>query len=353
MTSFFNLETEVRIGELTATGLGNLLVNEYASRKKVIFVDSNTNENCLPLLLNFVDGLENAEIIEIPAGEEFKTMDICFSVWESLTEYEFSRKDLFICLGGGMICDMGGFVAALYKRGMDCICIPPSLLAMVDASIGGKTGIDMGTFKNHLGVYSFPKKVFIDIQFLETLPLREMKNGFAEMLKHALIADKVHFKKLENYVFDDLPIPAEWIERSLRIKNEIVESDPTESGRRKLLNFGHTIGHAIESSLLKTENPMDHGLAVVHGILVEAKISELMEKISSEEFKQIEDCILNQYELVKFSATALDEWMQFLRQDKKRLDNQLRFTLLTSIGSAEWDIAVEEELLLLAVGILF
>lgn len=352
MTSFFNLKTEVKIGPISETGLGKLLTKEYRDRKKIIFVDSNTNECCLPLLMNFVDGLNNAEIIEIPAGEEFKTMDICLSVWESLTEYELGRNDLFICLGGGMICDMGGFIASIYKRGMDCIYIPTSLLAMVDASIGGKTGIDMGPYKNHLGVFSFPKKVFIDIAFQSTLQLKEIKNGWAEMLKHALIASEIHFAALEKYKFETELIPSEWIETSLQIKNEIVESDPQESGRRKLLNFGHTIGHAIEGSLLNSGNPMDHGLAVAHGMLVEAKISELINNISSEDFQRIENCIRSTFDLHPFDTSTLDVWIKLMRQDKKRLDNKLRFTLLKGIGNGEWDIVVDESIVIEAIGVL-
>jgi 3-dehydroquinate synthase len=345
MPSFFNLQTEVNISQLTESGLGLWLTNEYAGRKKVIFVDSNTMEYCLPVLINFIDGLSEAEIIEIPAGEENKTLDICFSVWESLTDYEFSRNDLFICLGGGMICDMGGFIASLYKRGMDCIYIPTSLLAIVDASIGGKTGVDMGPHKNHLGIFSFPRKVYIDLDFLSTLPQREVMNGWAEMLKHSLIADKSHFRDMENCIVEISTIPPEWIEKSLRIKNEIVESDPKESGRRKLLNFGHTAGHAIEGALLQTSEPMDHGLAVAHGMLVEAKISALMNYISPDEFEQVRRCISKNFELRKFDEADFSTFVQLMRQDKKRKDEKVRFTLLTGIGQAEWDVVVEESVL--------
>jgi 3-dehydroquinate synthase len=352
MEAFFNLQTEVLIGDLSGSGLGKLLTETYGNRKKIVLVDSYTVENCLPVLINFIDGLEAAEIIEIPAGEENKTLDICTSVWESLTDYEVSRNDLFICLGGGMVCDMGGFIAALYKRGMDCLYIPTSLLGMVDASIGGKTGVDMGPFKNQIGAFSLPKKVYVDPAFLETLPQNEIQNGLAEMLKHGLIADKNHFEQIEKYV-SGTAIPEEWIARSLHIKSEIVESDPTESGRRKLLNFGHTIGHAIEGSLLNTETPMDHGLAVAHGMLVEAKISECLQLISSEEFQRIENCLRKMYQFRSFGTTSLDEWMQLMRQDKKRFDDQLRFTLLTGIGQADWDVAVDQDLVCEACGELF
>ncbi len=352
MSSFFNLQSEVIIGNLTQTGLSNWLNNHYAECKKVIFVDSNTMEYCLPLLINFIDGLENAEIIEIPSGEENKTMEICFSVWESLTEYEFTRSDLFICLGGGMICDMGGFISSLYKRGMNCIYIPTSLLAMVDASIGGKTGIDMGPYKNHLGVFSFPKKVYIDIDFLNTLPQREIINGWAEMLKHALVADADHYTALENFDVKDSIIPLDWVEKSLMIKHEIVESDPKESGRRKLLNFGHTIGHAIEGVLLNSEHSMDHGLAVAHGILVEAKISRLLNRLTSEEFERIEKSITKTFELRKFDEDFISKLPLLMRQDKKRKDNKFRFTLLSGIGSGEIDVVVDESVVFDALQVL-
>lgn len=352
MSSFFNLQSEVIIGNLTSTTLGILLSNEYADRKKVILVDSNTIEHCLPVLINYIDGLSDAEIIEIPDGEENKTMDICLSVWESLTEYEFSRNDLFICLGGGMVCDMGGFIASLYKRGMDCIYVPTSLLAMVDASIGGKTGIDMGPFKNHLGVFSFPKKVFIDLDFLQTLPQREITNGWAEMLKHGLIADGKHFEELENCIVQNSTIPFEWVEKSLKIKHEIVESDPQESGRRKLLNFGHTIGHAIEGSLLNSSEPMDHGLAIAHGILVEAEISRLMNNLTNAEYDRIEKCITKTFDIRKFDSSMITTFLQLMRQDKKRKDDYLRFTLLTGVGAAEWDVIVDELIVVNAIKVL-
>lgn len=341
MTSFFNLKTEVRIGEITQTGLGKILTEDYKDCKKIVLVDSYTNDLCLPILLNYIDGLNKTEIIEIPSGEENKTLDICSSVWETLTEYEFSRNDVLICLGGGMVCDMGGFIAALYKRGMDCIYIPTTLLAMVDASIGGKTGIDLGPLKNQLGVFSFPRYVFIDTEFLSTLPKKEVKNGYAEMLKHGLIADAQHFSVLENFNLENSILLSNTIETSLKIKNEIVVSDPQELGRRKLLNFGHTIGHAIEGLFLNSETPMDHGLAVAHGILVETKIAALMNKISTEEVHRIETCIRRNFPLQQFEASIFDQLLPLLRQDKKRLDNELRCTLLSSIGKGEWDVAVE------------
>jgi 3-dehydroquinate synthase len=238
---------------------------------------------------------------------------------------------------------MGGFIASLYKRGMECIYIPTSLLAMVDASIGGKTGIDMGSYKNHLGVFSFPKKVFVDTDFLSSLPQREIANGWAEMLKHALIANKEHFFTLENCILENSILPSIWIETSLKIKHEIVESDPNESGRRKLLNFGHTIGHAIEGSFLHSGKPMDHGMAVAHGILVEAKISELMKNITSEDFHRISKCINRTFKIQKFESSICESWFQYMLQDKKRKDDKFRFTLLTGIGSAEWDVVIDKE----------
>lgn len=344
------LESKVKVGGIVDLGLSEILTKTYEKSKKVVLVDENTNELCLPHLLLHVDGLDEAEIIELPSGEENKTMEMSFSVWEALSEMELGRNDLFICLGGGVICDMGGFIAALYKRGMNCVYIPTSLLAMVDASVGGKTGVDLGSFKNQLGAFSFPSEVLIDSAFLETLPEHEKLNGFAEMIKHGLIADKTHFEELATVEIDQ--ISDELIQHSIKIKAKIVEQDPKEKGARKLLNFGHTVGHAIEGALLKTQNQMAHGLAVAHGMLVEANISVLLELLSQEEFERIDSVLKRRFVFQKFSKEQDNVFLELMHQDKKRVDGESSFTLLKSIGVGVFDVFVSDEIVSEALEIL-
>ena len=231
----------VWIGE---NSISKLDVSQYS--KIGILVDENTKEFCLPLLSE----IKKSVIIEIKSGEENKNIDSCNLIWEALTKNCFDRNSLLINLGGGVIGDMGGFCASTYKRGIEFIQIPTSLLAMVDASVGGKLGVDFNGLKNQVGLFSNPKSVIINPKFLETLPEDELRSGFAEVVKHALIVDKNLWNHLKNNPFQDL-YWEEIIESSVQIKNKIVMSDPKEKGERKKLNFGHTFGHAIESYYLE------------------------------------------------------------------------------------------------------
>ena len=237
-----------------------------------ILVDENTKRDCLSKLPQ----IENALIIEIKSGEEYKNISTCSFIWEQLTINNFDRNALLINLGGGVIGDMGGFCATTYKRGLEFIHIPTTLLAMVDASVGGKLGIDFKGFKNQIGLFNNPKAVLISSEFLETLAESELKSGFAEVVKHALISDNSLWLKLKNTPFTDL----DWediIDTSVQIKNKIVLADPFEKGERKKLNFGHTFGHAIESYYLEKRTPISHGEAVFMGMILETKISNLSE----------------------------------------------------------------------------
>ncbi len=344
------LESDIIVGSVAETGLSKLLTDDFGNCKKAILVDSNTNELCLPHLLMHIDGLSEAEIIELPAGEENKSMEMCFSVWEALSEMEFGRNDLLICLGGGVICDMGGFIASIYKRGMSCFYIPTSLLALTDASVGGKTGIDLGPFKNQLGVFASPSKVFSDISFLETLPNEEKVNGLAEMLKHGLIAKLIHFEEVERTPVDQ--ITAKLIQDSVRIKAEIVSKDPIEKGSRKLLNFGHTVGHAIEGALLNSPKQMSHGLAVAHGMLVEAEISVAMHLLPRMAFTKIEEVLRSKFEFQSFDDNDLERFMELMRQDKKRVESTSRYTLLKGIGEGVYDVQVSDDIVRKALKVL-
>jgi 3-dehydroquinate synthase len=251
----------IEIGNLVESSFQNLLNDKYVSSKKVIIVDENTHDFCLEYLLTNFEDLKEAEVMLLPVGEENKVMEVCFQVLEALSEYKIGRNDLIINLGGGVVSDMGGFIASIYKRGIDFINIPTSLLAMVDASIGGKTGIDLGRHKNQIGTFRDPKALFVDISFLDTLPQEEVLNGYAEMLKHALIFDTEYWKELTSITSMNDLLNASKIEKSILLKNKVVESDPLEKNNRKKLNFGHTIGHALEGFFLDSES-ISHGHAV-------------------------------------------------------------------------------------------
>ncbi len=291
-----------------------------------ILVDENTKRDCLSKLPQ----IENALIIEIKSGEEYKNISTCNLIWEQLTINNFDRNSLLINLGGGVIGDMGGFCAATYKRGLEFIHIPTTLLAMVDASVGGKLGIDFKGFKNQIGLFNNPKAVLISPEFLETLAENELKSGFSEVVKHALISDNSLWVKLKNTPFNEL----DWesiINTSVQIKNKIVLADPFEKGERKKLNFGHTFGHAIESYYLEKGTPISHGEAVFMGMILETEISDLSETNKNE----IKNYILSNFALPYTPKKS--SLHKFLINDKKNQDGKINFTLLNGIGNFSLD----------------
>ena len=307
----------VWIGE---NSISKLDVSQYS--KIGILVDENTKEFCLPLLSE----IKKSVIIEIKSGEENKNIDSCNLIWEALTKNCFDRNSLLINLGGGVIGDMGGFCASTYKRGIEFIQIPTSLLAMVDASVGGKLGIDFNGLKNQVGLFSNPKTVIINPKFLETLSENELKSGFAEVVKHVLITDKYSWNHLKNTPFQDLDWE-EIIESSVQIKNKIVMSDPKEKGERKKLNFGHTFGHAIESYYLQKGTPILHGEAIFVGIILESELSSL----SVSEKNDIKNYILSNFSLPYTPSKS--NLLNFLRNDKKNFEEKINFSLLEGIGN--------------------
>lgn len=333
---------KIEIGSLINSSFETVVKENYANSKVVILVDSNTSEHCLEYLITNFDFLRNAEVMLLPGGEENKVMEICFQVWQAMSDYQIGRQDLMINLGGGIVTDMGGFIASIYKRGIDFINIPTSLLAMVDASIGGKTGVDLGLLKNQLGVFSNPKALFVDPSFLATLPDREIVNGFAEMLKHALIKDKSLWKRFSE--LDDLDELKDetLIQRSILIKNEVVLADPLEEGARKILNFGHTAGHAIEGFFLD-QGQLDHGYCVAMGMIVESYISMKRGMISKEIFDEIEDVILDWFELVTIENSDIPGIIELMHNDKKNHSGKIQCCLLRGIGECVYDKPVSRD----------
>ena len=279
----------------------NRYLSENNYSKICILVDENTHFNCLKKIegdINF-----DYDIFKIDSGEEEKNLATCSKVWNFLTENLYDRKSLIINLGGGVICDMGGFVASTFKRGIDFINIPTTLLAQVDASVGGKLGVDFNNLKNLIGIFKEPSCVIIDTNFLKTLSEKELKSGFAEVIKHCLIRDKKMFDKISKFMWSENNWD-EIIKHSISIKSEVVNKDLKESGLRKILNFGHTIGHAIETTYLNKYNKMLHGEAISIGLICESYISYHHQKINSSDLKLITDYIFNIYKLPKLDSES-------------------------------------------------
>lgn len=321
----------------------NSCINNNRYSTIFILVDSNTNAFCAPKFLQMLSTEIPIEIIEIEAGESLKNITTCTEIWTILNELGADRKSLIINLGGGVITDLGGFIAATYKRGIDFINVPTTLLGMVDAAIGGKNGVDLGILKNQIGTITAPKMLLIDTQFLETLPQREMRSGLAEMLKHGLIYDQSYWSKFidfSNLNTDDLDA---LIHRSVEIKNEIVSQDPLENGLRKALNFGHTLGHAIESYFLETEKPLLHGEAIAIGMVLESYISKEESLISVEEYSQIKQVVQHFFDMIIFSQNDIEAIIKLLVHDKKTEYGKVQFVLLTSIGKCAINQVVENQ----------
>lgn len=322
------------------------LINDKKYSKIVLLVDENTAQHCLNYVLQWLAVDVPFEIIEIEQGEENKTIETCTAVWETLVEMNVDRKALLINVGGGMICDLGGFVASTYKRGIDFVNIPTSLLAMVDASVGTKTGVNLGGLKNMVGSFSQPQMVLIDTAFLETLPGNQMRSGLAEMFKHGLIADASYWNQLKNLselTTEDLLL---LIYHSVSIKNEIVLQDPFEENVRKLLNFGHTLGHVIEtySHSGKGIQPLLHGEAIAIGMILEAYISYKKNLLTKNSYLEIKETLNLMFESVVFTKNDIEICTHLLIHDKKNVNGVVQFTLLSDIGKGVINEVVDSEL---------
>lgn len=305
----------------------------------VVLVDENTKRHCYPLIKSI---LPKHQLIVIKSGEQEKNLITCEKIWSVMTQAELDRHSLVINLGGGVIGDMGGFCASTYKRGIDFIQLPTTLLAQVDASVGGKLGIDFHGFKNHIGVFQIPKSVLIDPAFLKTLSPRELRSGFAEIVKHCLIADankwnEIRHKDLDQQDFADL------IAHSVAIKQRVVAADPTEKGLRKILNFGHTLGHAVETYFLgKDKLHLLHGEAIAVGMIAEAYLSYKRKLIDAELLNQIEEFFFAVYGKITLLPNDFEAIVKLTLQDKKNKGGEVRFSLLNGYGSCAYDIVVSK-----------
>ena len=320
--------------------------NKYS--KVFILVDSNTNKYCLDLFLEkHLSGID-FKIVKINEGEKNKNTKNLYSAWTKISKLGGDRNSLLINLGGGLVSDLGGFVASTYNRGIDFINVPTTLLSMVDASIGGKVGINIGMLKNQVGVFNYPKLILIDTSFLETLPKREINSGFAEMLKHGLIFEKNYYKTLSELKNIDSKLSTELIYNSIKIKNEVVNRDPKEKNFRKILNFGHTLGHAIESHFLgkKKTKTLLHGEAISIGMVLESYISYKILKLPYEQCKNIKRTINNNFKKVKINKEDLKSIVRLIKFDKKNRGEKVLFVLLYEIGKIKIDIEVPKKIVI-------
>ncbi len=330
---------DVEIGTKIFRSISSLITkNKYSSY--FIICDENTFQFCLPKLISSCPKLREAHIIELESGEASKSIEFSAHIWQTLVENKADKDSLIINLGGGVVSDLGGFCASTYKRGIDFINIPTTLLAMADASVGGKTGIDFCGLKNSIGTFTQPKGVFIDPDFLETLPLRHFQNGLAEIYKMALICDKKFWNELKT---TDLKIATkEIIAKGVALKNKIVLKDPFDNGIRKTLNFGHTIGHAIESMLLGTGNELLHGEAIVIGMLIESHLSYQKKLLSKKELDEILTVFKEVFQPKKINDLNLNSIFELMKNDKKSTNNKFQFALIDKIGSCKFDVVVSD-----------
>ncbi len=317
--------------------------DENSVTKLFILVDENTNEFCLPLLENNLN--KQLHIIQIASGEVHKNLESCQFLWNELTQRGADRSSVLINLGGGVITDMGGFAAATYKRGIRFINIPTTLLAMVDAAIGGKTGIDFEQLKNQIGLFAHPEMTLIYPEFLKTVAPRETRSGLAEVIKYGLIDSKTIWEYIQKLDASSFEIDPQILTKSIAIKEKIVALDPTEKGIRKSLNFGHTLGHAIETHFLskpKSEQLL-HGEAVAIGMILAASLSAQILNLPVKESKEIALVINNLYPKIRFDKTDIETILKLLQHDKKSKNGQTNFVLLETVGNPILDCQVTEE----------
>ncbi|MDH5366872.1 MAG: 3-dehydroquinate synthase [Cyclobacteriaceae bacterium] len=339
------MDNKVAIGDIRVM-ISDFLI-KHAFSKVAVLVDENTEKHCLPLVNKSIDDFD---IIKIESGEENKNLTTCQHIWQSLTDNGYDRHALLINLGGGVIGDMGGFCASTYKRGIAFMNIPTTLLSMVDASVGGKLGVDFGTYKNHIGLFQIPNQVCIDATFLETLPEKELRSGFAEVIKHALITEGNDWNNIVSSSFESM----EWstvIDKSVAIKSKIVAKDFKESGLRKILNFGHTIGHAIESYFLEqgVDQKILHGEAVAIGMICELYLSCKKLNFDQADFDKIVAYIIKTYGLIDIPESGYSMIISLCGQDKKNAGNKIQAVLLKSIGIPITDSEIDSEEILDAI----
>lgn len=308
-------------------------ISECRHDSLFIIADETTARNCWPKISTF-HGLKDAQLITIPATDAHKTLESVTKIWLSLEEAHATRHACIINLGGGMVTDLGGFAASTYKRGVNFINIPTTLLAMVDASVGGKTGINFNGLKNEIGVFNDSKFVILHAPFLQTLDIENIRSGYAEMLKHGLLCDDRMMGRLLTFDLSgniDYHSLQDMIAASVAVKEKVVTDDPLEQGMRKALNLGHTFGHAFESWALR-RNPVLHGYAVAYGLVCELYLSVTKCGFPTEKMRKVVRFIKQYYGQLPLTCNDYDELIALMHHDKKNRGNEINFTLLDDVG---------------------
>lgn len=309
-------------------------LGRFSYDKLFVLMDENTERFCFPILKEF-SCLKEAVPISIGAGDVHKNLSVLSEVWMQLSGKKATRHSLLINLGGGMVTDLGGFAAATFKRGIKCINIPTTLLAMVDAAVGGKTGINFNGLKNEIGAFAPACSVLIDCGFLKSLDHSNFLSGYAEMLKHGLISDEPHWARLIRFDMENIDYNAlqELVQESISVKEKIVEIDPFENGLRKALNLGHTMGHAFESFALAQNRPVLHGYAVAWGMVCELYFSYVKVGFSKDKLYQTVQFVKENYGKLHFACNDYDRLYELMKHDKKNLTSEtINFTLLGGVG---------------------
>jgi len=328
---------------LVFTDTPQIALQDFLSKRDYSKIVCITDKNCKRFCLPHVGHLFSPEnVLAIEAGESYKNLETCSVIWQFLTAKQLDRHSLVVVLGGGVLGDMAGFCAATYKRGIDFVLIPTTLLSQVDASIGGKLGIDFLHFKNHIGVFQQPVVTLISDLFLSTLPEVELKSGFAEVVKHSLIGDYESWREIRKHDLAN----QDWkklIQASAEFKVKVITEDPREKGLRKILNAGHTIGHALESTLLEKQKPVTHGEAVAAGLVMEAFLANQKGLISMDYLKEVEGYILSVFGKIETETLSDDLLIEKAFQDKKNKGNEILCVLLKEKGDAVWDFRITAE----------
>lgn len=322
----------------------HFIFQSYNPDKVFIIVDKTTEKCCLPALNNIPE-IKKAEIISIRATDSNKNLDTLSYVWKELSDKKATRHSFIINLGGGMVTDLGGFAASTFKRGMKFINLPTTLLAMVDASVGGKTGINFNGLKNEIGVFNDSDAVIIDTNFLKTLDSENIRSGYAEMIKHGLISDEQMWSKLMSFdiVNPNLDELQQMLAESIKVKEKIVTEDPHESGIRKALNLGHTVGHSFEAHALAVNSPILHGYAVAFGLICELYLSCIKLGFPTEKMRQTVNYIKDVYGTYQFTCDDYDDLFELMKHDKKNISSNINFSLLEDIGKVKINQTASKE----------
>jgi 3-dehydroquinate synthase len=318
------------------------IVKALAVDRVFVLVDENTAECCLSRVdLSGFDPF----VVKIKAGDENKTIDAAVGIWTELVDNGATRSSLLLNVGGGVVTDLGGFVAATFKRGMKFVNVPTTLLGVVDAATGGKTGVNFRGLKNEIGAFAEAERVLIDTRFFETLDFRNRLSGYAEMVKHALIADPILLEQTLGYDLDEFDMTrlAALLRQNLQIKENIVGADLRETGLRKALNFGHTVGHGFESLSYEMGMPMLHGFAVMWGMVAELYLSVLKLKLDKRVLSKILAFAKEYYGAFPYTCKQYDRLYELMTHDKKNYGGQINFTLLAGVGDVRINQSVTKD----------